>query len=126
MLKVAPTLIVEKIEPTMSFLVKRLGFTKAVDVPAEDGSLAFAMMVNGNVEIHLQSRASVAKDTPYLAGCQMPPSSFLYIDVEDVASLYEELKNADVILPLQKTFYGAQHFFIREPGGHVLGFSKNG
>jgi hypothetical protein len=34
-------------------------------------------------------------------------------------------QGCDIILPLEKTFYGATHFFIREPGGHVLGLSEN-
>ena len=53
------------------------------------------------------------------------PHAFLYIDVKDVSALFEKLKDCDVILPLEKTFYGATHFFIREPGWHVLGFSEN-
>lgn len=83
------------------------------------------MVAKGNVEIHFQSRASTRKDMPYLSDSRMPPSSYLYIDVENVESLYEELKNHDVLSPLEKTFYGTTHFFIREPGGHVVGFSQN-
>lgn len=126
MLKVAPTLIVDRIEPSLAFFVDRLGFTKAAEVPGDDGSLVFAMLVCGGVEVHLQARASAGKDIPELAQGKMPSSSFLYIDVEDVAALWERLKDCDVLLPLQKTFYGATHFFLREPGGHVLGFSQNG
>lgn len=124
MLKVAPTLIVDKIEPSLQFWTETLGFSKIAEVPGDDG-LVFAMLVNGNVEVHFQSRASTKKDMPYLADSGMPPSSFLYIDVEDVKSLYETLKGQDILLPLEKTFYGATHFFIREPGGHVVGFSQN-
>ena len=124
MLKQAPTMIVDKVEPTMNFMIDRLGFAKAMDVPGEEG-LSFAMMVNGNVEIHIQTRSSASKDCPYFKNSTNPPSSFIYIDVEDVRSLYENLKNADVLVPIEKTFYGATHFFIREPGGHVFGFSQN-
>lgn len=124
MQKVAPTLIVEVVEPTMEFMIDRLGFQKVVDVPGESG-LAFAMLVNGNVEIHLQSKKSAVKDIPYFSEVKTPPSSFLYIDVEDVNALYEKLKDVDILKPIEKTFYGATHFFIREPGGHVLGFSQN-
>jgi uncharacterized glyoxalase superfamily protein PhnB len=122
--KVAPTLIVDKIEPSLKFWIETLGFSKVADVPGDD-SLVFAMVVNEKVEVHLQSRASVGKNIPYLAESQMPPSSFLYIDVENIKALYEKLKGCEVLLPLEKTFYGATHFFIREPGGHVIGFSQN-
>jgi len=124
MLKIAPTLIVDNVEKSLIFWTDTLGFTKVVDMPGDDG-LAFAMLVNGKVEVHLQSRASAKKDMPYFADARMPSSSFLYIDVENVKDLYEKLKNCDVLSPLEKTFYGATHFFIREPGGHVVGFSQN-
>lgn len=124
MLKMAPTLIVDQIEPTMQFMIERLGFEKTMEVPGEN-ALAFAMMMSGSVEIHIQTRASAAKDIPYFAESSNPPSGFIYIDVEDVRSLYEKLKDSEVVLPIVKTFYGATHFFIREPGGHVFGFSQN-
>lgn len=124
MLKIAPTLIVEKVEPTVDFMVDKLSFEKTAEVPGKDG-LSFAMLVNGNVEIHIQERSSAAEGMPYFGKSAMPPSSFLYIDVEDVSSIYEKLKDQDIVLPLEKTFYGATHFFIREPGGHVFGFSEN-
>lgn len=124
MKKVAPTLIVEKVEPTMEFMVRRLGFEKVMDVPGDQG-LVFAMLVRDNAEIHLQTRASAIKDIPYFADATKTPSSFLYIDVEDVRAFYDQLKDVEVLLPIEKTFYGATHFFIREPGGHVFGFSQN-
>jgi uncharacterized glyoxalase superfamily protein PhnB len=124
MLKIAPTLIVEKVEPSLKFWTDRLGFSKVAEVPGETG-LDFALLSFGNSEVHLQSRKSAGKDLPYLGECKMPPASFLYIDVADVKALYEKLKDCEIALPLQKTFYGATHFFIREPGGHVVGFSQN-
>jgi uncharacterized glyoxalase superfamily protein PhnB len=124
MLKLAPTLIVEKVEPSVKFFTEKLGFEKEIDVPGEEG-LVFAMLKKGEVEIHLQDRKSVAKDMPYLANCKTPSASFLYIDVVDVRTLYETLSDCEVIVPLEKTFYGALHFFIKEPGGHVIGFSQN-
>ena len=123
-LKVAPTLIVQKVEPTVEFLENHLGFTKFVEVPGDDG-LVFAMMVNGAAEIHVQSHASAIKDMPCFSDAQMPAASFVYLDVEDVRALYEQLKSMDIVLPIEKTFYGATHFFIREPGGHILGLSEN-
>ena len=111
MTKVAPTLVVEKIEPTLEFFIESLGFKKEMDVPGEHG-LIFAMVVHGAIEIHMQTKESVTKDIPYLKECSIPSSSFLYIDVEDVKSLYDQLKNSDIVVPLQKTFYGATHFFV--------------
>ncbi len=125
MLNVAPTLIVDRVEPSVAFFTERLGFTKMTDVAGDDGALVFALMTAGAVEVHLQTRASAARDLPYLAAGAMPSSSFLYIDVEDVRALWEQLKDCEILVPLEKTFYGATHFFLKEPGGHVIGFSQN-
>lgn len=124
MLKVAPTLLLEKIEPTLDFFVERLGFTTVAEVPGDEG-LAFALLACDRFEVHLQTIAAAGKDIPYLGRAAFPPACFLYIDVDDVATLYEKLKGTEVLVGLEKTFYGATHFFIREPGGHVLGFSQN-
>jgi uncharacterized glyoxalase superfamily protein PhnB len=125
MLKIAPTLIVDRVEPSLEFLTKRLGFSKVMEVAGE-GSLDFALLSSGEHEIHLQKRSSAGRDIPYLGGSGGAPSCFLYIDVSDVKALYEQLKDTEILVPLEKTFYGATHFFLREPGGHVLGFSQNG
>ncbi len=125
MLKVAPTLLLEELEPSVSFFVDKLGFEKIAEVPSQNGDkLDFAMLNSGSVEIHFQRLASATKDIPYFVGAKMPPSSFLYIDVNNVNELHESLKE-HCIVPLEKTFYGATHFFIKEPGGHVIGFSQN-
>ena len=123
MKKAVSSLLVETIEPSLVFWTERLGFSKAVEVPGDDG-IAFVMLINGEIEVHLQTRASAVKDMPYFAGTQMPPTSFLYVDVEDVHGLYEKLKDCEIILPPEKTFYGATHFFLKEPGGHVLGLRR--
>jgi uncharacterized glyoxalase superfamily protein PhnB len=124
MQKVAPTLLVEKIEPSLKFWTEELGFTKEMEVPSEQGPV-FVMLTNGPVEVHLQTLASASKEIPILKNCKMPAASFLYIDVPDVHALYDKLRRFEIVVPLEKTFYGATHFFLREPGGHILGFSQN-
>ena len=37
MIKVAPTLIVDRIEPTMHFMIEQLGFCKVAEVPGKNG-----------------------------------------------------------------------------------------
>lgn len=126
MLKVAPTLIVDAVEPSLEFFTQRLGFTKVADVPGEDGTLVFAMLQAGAVEVHLQQRASLAKDMPYLAQSKAPPAAFLYIDVEDVQAVFATVMDCEILQRPEKKFYGATDFFLKEPGGHVIGFSQNG
>jgi uncharacterized glyoxalase superfamily protein PhnB len=127
LLKLTPTLLVDEIEPVLAFWTDVLGFNRLTEVPGDDGRLVFAMLTLDAVELHLQTRRSCERDLPYLATSQLPPSGFLYIDVDDVRSLHDRIRDrAEVIVPLEKTFYGATHFFVRDPAGHVVGFSQNG
>ena len=66
MKKLTPNLIVDKIEDSLPFWVQRLGFEKTVEVPAGE-RLGFVILQRGDVELMLQSRASLAKDVPAIA-----------------------------------------------------------
>jgi uncharacterized glyoxalase superfamily protein PhnB len=121
MKKLTPVLFVEKIEPCLPFWVERLGFKKTVEVPEDDG-LAFVILVRDQVEVMLQSRASLAKDIPALA--QEPSRSFLYIEVADLDAIVRQLEGADVVVPLRKTFYGNTEIGVRDPAGNVVTFAQ--
>jgi uncharacterized glyoxalase superfamily protein PhnB len=118
--KLTPVLFVEAIEPCLPFWVERLGFEKTVEVPHGD-RLGFVMLVRDDVEVMLQTRASVAEDVPALAA--EPSRSFLYIEVADLAPVVERLQNAEIVIPVRKTFYGATEIGVRDPAGNVIVFS---
>jgi Pyruvate/2-oxoacid:ferredoxin oxidoreductase gamma subunit len=48
----------------------------------------------------------------------------LYIRVSDVAAIVPSVADADVIVPLRKTFYGMHEITVREPGGHAVTFAS--
>ncbi len=120
MKKLTPVLIVDEIEPCLSFWVDRLDFQKSAEVP-EGNKLGFVILEKDNVQVMYQSCASLAKDVPAFANLKLTPSTFLYIEVEKLDPIMEKLKGAPVAVPERKTFYGAREFGVREPGGnHVL------
>jgi len=121
MKKLTPVLFVEKIEPCLPFWVERLGFTKTVEVP-EGGALGFVMLVRDNVEVMLQSRASVAKDVPALAG--EASRSFLFVEVTDIEEMARRVEGAEIVVPRRKTFYGADEIGVRDPAGNVITFAQ--
>ena len=121
MKKLTPAMFVEKIEPCLPFWVDRLGFQKTVEVPEGD-ALGFVILARDNVEVMLQSRASVAKDVPALAAD--PSRSFLYVEVDELAPILERLQGAEIVVPVRKTFYGATEIAVRDPAGNVVAFAE--
>jgi uncharacterized glyoxalase superfamily protein PhnB len=125
MKKLTPVLFVEAIEPSLAFWVDRLGFAKTVEVPHE-GRLGFAILERDGIEVMLQSWASVAADIPKLASAPRGHSCGMYIEVEDLAAITQKLEGVEIVVPKRETFYGATEVFVREPGGHVVGFAQHG
>lgn len=120
MKKLSPVLIVESIEAALPFWVDRLGFLKVAEVP-HGAHLGFVILVQGAVEVMLQTRASVAADVPALA--QQAAGSFLYIEVEDLDRLAAQLTGAELVIPRRQTPYGMDEIIVHAPGGHVVAFS---
>jgi uncharacterized glyoxalase superfamily protein PhnB len=126
---VSPVLIVERVEPTRDFFRDRLGFTQTVEVPHED-TLGFVMLEKNGVEVMVQSHASVIADVgPDAARAVNETISgrgavALYFSVSNVELVVPAVADADVIVPLRKTFYGAHEITVREPGGHAVTFAS--
>jgi len=122
----APVLIVDAVEPCVSFWTDRLGFSKESEVPGDSGSLVFAIVKKDGVEIMYQTKASVLADTPDQAADLTGHSTALFISVPSVADLdlaEQALHDAPVVKPRHQTFYGSTEFYVREPGGNVVGFA---
>ncbi|MFL5494641.1 MAG: VOC family protein [Gemmatimonadales bacterium] len=121
--KLSPVLVVEEIEPCLSFWVDRLGFTKVAEVP-EGNRLGFVMLQKDGIEVMYQSRESVRKDIPAMADVPAGGTN-LYIDVADVAAVERAVKGVEVVVPRRKTFYGADEIGVREPGGNAIIFGQH-
>lgn len=123
MKKLTPILTVPAIEPALAFWVDALGFEKTVEVPHED-ALGFVILVKEELEVMLQSVASMEADVPAVA--PRPGGSILFIEVEDLAAVEEAVSGYELLVPRRTTFYGADEIFVREPGGNVVGFAEFG
>ena len=123
-----PVLIVDAVEPGVAFWADRLGFIKENEVPGPDGKLIFASVKKGAVEIMYQTRASVLADDPSQAATIDGHSVALFITVPalaDLDAIEGAAKGAPVVKPRHDTFYGMTEFYIREPGGNVVGFAAS-
>jgi uncharacterized glyoxalase superfamily protein PhnB len=122
----APVLIVDAVEPCVDFWATNLGFAKENAVPGPDGKLIFASVKKDSVEIMYQTRASVVAETPAQAKDLEGHSVALFLTVASIADLdaaEQALTNAPVVKARHKTFYGSTEFYVREPGGNVVGFA---
>jgi len=125
MKKLTPILYVDAIEPCLPFWVDRLGFTKGTEVPHED-TIGFVILARDGLELMYQTWASAAADVAGATKRTKGRSAALYIDVENLDDVERALRGAEVVHPRRTTFYGATEIFVREPGGHVVGFSQMG
>lgn len=118
--QLAPVLLVEEIEPVLSFW-ERLGFERTAEVPEGD-RLGFVILERDGVQVMYQSRESVRRDIAPLA--ESPANaSFLFITVDDLDAFE---RNIDVtpVVPRRRTFYGADELIVRDAAGNVVTFAQ--
>lgn len=125
MKKMTPVVLVEAIEPVLPFWVDRLGFTKTTEVPHGDG-LGFVILAKDGVELMYQSRASMRDDVAELADSTPLGGNLLFVEVNDLDGVVAALEGIDPVIPRRKTFYGADEYSVREPGGNVVTFAQFG
>ena len=121
--KSTPVLIVDEIEKSLPFWQERLGFERTVEVPDGD-RVGFAILVNGSVEIMYQTAALLRKDSDAHTAIFHNDKTFLFIEVDDIASLATALDGFEIIMPRRETFYGSTEIGYREPGGHYVTFAQ--
>jgi hypothetical protein len=126
--KMTPVLVVERIEPSIELWVDRLGFEKTLMVPEGD-HIGFAAFVHEGIEIMYQTRESVETEvrTADLPKALLPSPAnraTLFCEVSDLKAVREKLQGLDILLPYRKTAYGAEELWMKEPGGHIVGFAE--
>ncbi len=122
--RLTPVMVVEAVEPCLRFWTERFGFEAENEVPGPDGKLVFASAQKDGVEVMYQTRSSVIADQPGLAKELDGRSIILFIAVEDLDAVERAVKGAPVVKARHKTFYGSQELYVREPGGHAVGFAQ--
>lgn len=123
MKRLTPVLVVDAIEPSLAFWIGRLGFETTVEVPHGD-RLGFVALRNGDVEVMLQTSASLADDLPAVVGDVAVGGTALFVEVEDVDAIDEAVEGIERPVPRRTTFYGADEIVVREPGGHLVTFAQ--
>ena len=121
--KITTVLAVESVQPSLDFWQYRLGFECTVTVPHED-TVGFAILVKGDVELMLQSVASILADLGANTGEVNGRSAALFIEVGDLAAVETALEGYPIEMARRTTFYGTNEIGVREPGGHFVVFAE--
>lgn len=124
--QLTPVLIVDQVEPCLDFWVERFGFARQNEVPGDDGALVFASVERDGIEVMYQTRASVVAESPGSAADLDGHSIVLFLVVDDIDATEKAVAGAPVVKPRHRTFYGSTEIYVREPGGHTVGFAQMG
>lgn len=119
----SPNIFVNDLNKTIAFY-KILGFDLILTVP-EKGNFDFALMTCGKVTFMFQTFASLGSELPEIKRGD-GASLLLYINVKDIKTYFNSIKNkVKIIKWLEKTFYGATEFSIRDLNGYILTFAED-
>ncbi len=122
--QLTPNLMVEDVNTTIDFYKNILGFEVLATVP-ETGTFNWAMLKQGNVEIQLQTRASLSEEIPIFHDKPIGGALTLYIGVEGIQELHERIKQrVRVVQNMHTTFYGTREFAIQDSNGFAISFAE--
>lgn len=120
---ISPNIFVKDINKTIDFY-KQMGFQLVMTVP-EKGDFVWAMMTNGAVNFMFQTFDSLADELPEIRR-QDGGSLLFYIKLKNIRTFFESIKEKVTVLKgLEKTFYGAIEFSIKDNNGYVLTFAED-
>jgi len=119
-----PNLIVSDVERSVAFYRDVLGFTLEQTVP-DASPWVFAIMRSGPVEIYLNAPGPAVEEYPAFKDRAIGGTLTLFIRVTGIRAAYESLKKrVQVVMPLEKKWYGPTEFAFIDPDGYVITFAE--
>lgn len=134
MKSLSPNLAVKDIKESVVYYQNNFGFEIEMLVDSlqedfnpvikEDKEYIWALIKKGDVSLMLEEKNSMKEDIGNFFN-DISASMTLYIEVDDVESLYEKVKeNVEILKPIYETWYGQKEFYIKDINGYILGFSS--
>ena len=121
---VTVNMMVKNVKETISFYEEKLGFQKILSVPEGKEVLDFAILNKDKISIMLQEQNSLTQEYPTLKTKEIIPTFTLFITIDDVKVMYQNLKNkVKLSKELHQTFYGKDEFAIFDNNGNILTIS---
>jgi hypothetical protein len=124
--KLAPVLIVDRIEPLLP-LWTALGFTTTAEVPLGEG-LGFVILARDGVEVMYQTVDSVrADEAKVLAGPRPLGAAAIFLEVDDLDTIAAQLPaGTDMVVTRRTTFYGSTETCFRDGAGNIITLAQFG
>lgn len=120
----SPNIYVHDMNSTIAFY-QILGFSPVMTVPENGENPVWAMLKNGNVSLMFESFKNIEGRLPEINRTD-GGSLLLYINVKDIKGFFESIKDKVTVLSgLEKTFYEATEFVIKDCNGYVLTFAEH-
>ncbi|MDL2250158.1 putative glyoxalase superfamily protein PhnB [Lachnospiraceae bacterium PF1-22] len=118
-------LMVKSVDKAMAFYKEVLGFSEVASVPGKNNELQFAILSKDQLMVMMQEKDNFIEEYPVLKTPAVQPSVSLYIVVDNLEALYNELKTKhSIYTELHTSFYGAKEFAITDVDGYVLTFTE--
>lgn len=125
MISLTPNLMVNDVNKTVEYYNNLFDFELVMSVP-EKGKYEWAMMKNGGATIMFQEKESLSKELKSLQNKPLNATMNLYINTNNIESLYKKVKITEKIeIELNTTFYGAKEFSMTDLNGYILTFAEN-
>ena len=121
---ITTNIMVKNVKETIKFYEEKLGFKKILSVPDVGEILDFAILNKDKISIMFQEQKNLIEEYPTLKTDKIVPTFTLFITIDDVASMYNELKDkVKIAKEIHKTFYGKDEFAIFDNNGNILTIS---
>lgn len=121
---ITTNIMVKNVKETIKFYEEKLGFQKILSVPEEGKILNFAILNKDKISIMIQEQKNLIEEYSTLKTDEIVPTFTLFITVDDVSIVYNELKDrVKIAKELHKTFYGKDEFAIFDNNGNILTIS---
>lgn len=123
---ITTNMMVNNVKESINFYQERLGFISIVTVPSEGEEFDFAILKKDEVTLMFQSKASLIEEYPSLQTNSIKPAFTLFITVDNVQQIYQELKSkVEIAKDLHQTFYGKDEFAIFDNNRNILTISSH-
>jgi catechol 2,3-dioxygenase-like lactoylglutathione lyase family enzyme len=122
--KLTLNIIVSDVARSIAFYRDVLGFSVVSTVPDAE-PFVFAIVMSGDVQIFLNAPGPAVEEYPAFKGRPLGGTLTLFIEVGDIGHSYEALKDrVQVVMPLEKKWYGVTEFAFLDPDGYIITFAQ--
>lgn len=122
--KLTPNLVVSNVERSLAFYRDVLGFAVQATVP-DAAPFVFAAVQSGPVEVFLNAQDAAAAEYPAFKERPIGGTLTLFIEVTGIAAVYASLQaRVNVVMPLEKKWYGVTEFAFADPDGYLITFAE--